>query len=120
MKFLADMGISQKVVRTLRESGYDIKHLRDEGLQRLRDPQIIEKAKRENRVILTFDLDFGDLLAVSGDCLPSTIVFRLQNTNSTFVNTRLLLVLCEGEADLEAGAIVIVDDTRYRLRRLPI
>jgi len=47
MKFLADMGISQRVVRTLGESGYDAVHLRDQRLQRLLDPLIIEKAKQE-------------------------------------------------------------------------
>ena len=61
MKLLADMGVSQTVVKSLREMGYDAKHLREEGLQCLPDPLIIEKAKIECRVILTFDLDFGDL-----------------------------------------------------------
>ncbi|MFN5925630.1 MAG: DUF5615 family PIN-like protein, partial [Pseudanabaena sp.] len=42
---------------------YDAKHLREEGLQCLSDMLIIEKAKNEVRVILTFDLDFGDLIA---------------------------------------------------------
>jgi predicted nuclease of predicted toxin-antitoxin system len=51
MKFLADMGISMTVVRNLRESGYDAIHLREEGLQRLPDLNIVEKARQENRVM---------------------------------------------------------------------
>ena len=45
MKFLADMGVSMTVVQRLRESGYDAIHLREEGLQRLPDPDILEKAR---------------------------------------------------------------------------
>jgi predicted nuclease of predicted toxin-antitoxin system len=114
------MGISMTVVRNLRESGYDIIHLREEGLQRLPDLDIVEKARQEERVILTFDLDFGDILAASSEPLPSAIIFRLQNTLPSFVSARLLLVLSECGEPLETGAIVTVEDSRYRLRRLPI
>ena len=44
MKFLADMGISLRTVEWLREQSYDTLHLRDQGLQRLPDGEIIEKA----------------------------------------------------------------------------
>lgn len=120
MKFLADMGVSMTVVRNLRASGYQAIHLREEGLQRLPDPEIVEKARQEERIILTFDLDFGELLAVSSNPLPSVIIFRLQNTLPSFVSARLLLVISECRENLETGAIVTVEDTRYRLRRLPI
>lgn len=58
MKFLADMGLARSTVVFLRAQGYDAIHLQDEGLQRLGDDQIIEKALAEGRVILTHDLDF--------------------------------------------------------------
>jgi predicted nuclease of predicted toxin-antitoxin system len=120
VKLLADMGVSQTVVKSLRERGYDAKHLREEGLQCLPDPLIIEKAKVEGRVILTFDLDFGDLMAASQDDLPSVIIFRLKNTSPPFVLNRLQSVLENCSEDLKVGALAIVSDERYRLRRLPI
>ncbi|NES19180.1 MAG: hypothetical protein F6K41_09675 [Symploca sp. SIO3E6] len=120
MKFLADMGVSMTVVRNLRKAGYEAIHLSEEGLQRLRDREIMEKARQEERIVLTFDLDFGDLLAASSATLPSVIIFRLQNTLPPFVSTRLLEVLSECGEDLETGAIVMVEDSRYRLRQLPI
>ncbi|GAB4208413.1 MAG: DUF5615 family PIN-like protein [Coleofasciculaceae cyanobacterium] len=120
MKFLADMGVSMTVVQRLRESGYEAIHLREEGLQRLPDPDILEKARQEERIILTFDLDFSDLLAASADRLPSVIIFRLQNTTPSFVSSRLLTVLVECTEELATGAIVTVQDSRYRVRRLPI
>ena len=120
MKFLADMGISQTVVKTLRDNGYDTLHLRDQGLQRLADPLIVEKAIQENRTILTFDLDFADLLAIGSLSLPSVIIFRLQRTKPAFVTARLLSVIEECGDALNKGAIVIIDESRYRLRRLPL
>ena len=65
MRFLADMGVSQRVVQWLRDEGHDAKHLREEGLHRLPDRQILEKATTENRILLTFDLDFAEILALS-------------------------------------------------------
>lgn len=57
------MGVSGRIVSWLREQGYDAIHLRDEGLQRLPDREIFGKAVAEDRVILTFDLDFGEIAA---------------------------------------------------------
>lgn len=120
MKFLADMGISQTVARRLRESGHDAVHLRDEGLQRLQDLDILEKARQQERIILTFDLDFGELLAVSRASVPSVIIFRLATTVPEFVSVRLLSVLSACGEDLNRGAIVTIEDNRYRVRQLPI
>lgn len=51
MKFLADMGISPRVVEELRQKGFDAVHLLDEGLQRMTDGDILEKARQENCVL---------------------------------------------------------------------
>ena len=86
MKFLADMGLSQSSVNWLRQNGYDVIHLREEGLQRKTDIEIVKKATKERRTILTCDLDFADLMATSGEICPSIIVFRLQNERPENVN----------------------------------
>lgn len=86
MKFLVDMGISQRTVEWLRNQGHDIVHLREQGLQKLDDEDILIKAKTEERIILTMDLDFTNLLAWSKDTLPSVIIFRLGNENYDKIN----------------------------------
>jgi predicted nuclease of predicted toxin-antitoxin system len=50
MRFLADMGISQRVVSWLRERGHDVVHLRDAGLQRLPNGHILDKARTAGRI----------------------------------------------------------------------
>jgi predicted nuclease of predicted toxin-antitoxin system len=120
LRFLADMGVSQQVVEWLRTKGHDAVHLRDEGLQRLPNGEIFQKAGREQRIVPTFDLDFGEILAASGAQIISVILFRLRNTRTAFVIRRLDDVLNQSSADLSQGAVVIVEDGRHRVRRLPI
>ncbi|HEX9926416.1 MAG TPA: DUF5615 family PIN-like protein, partial [Anaerolineae bacterium] len=60
MKFLADMGISPHTVDFLTQAGHDALHLHQQGLDRLSDPDILTKARQEERVLLTHDLDFGE------------------------------------------------------------
>src|SRR5437870_8509566 len=108
MRFLADMGVSQRVVEWLRAAGHDAVHLRDEGLQRLPNGEIFQKAASEQRIVLTFDLDFGEILAGSGGQIVSVVLFRLRNTRTDFVIQRLNVVLSDSGTELSPGAIVIV------------
>jgi predicted nuclease of predicted toxin-antitoxin system len=120
MKFLGDMGISGKTISWLRDSGYDAVHLREFGLQRATDPYIMKMAAQDDRVLLTMDLDFGYLLAVSKRRTPSVIIFRLNDEGAEVVNRRLAMVLRQCNAELESGAIVSVNDKSIRTRKLPI
>jgi predicted nuclease of predicted toxin-antitoxin system len=107
-------------VAALRANGHDVKHLRDEGLHKLPDPQILDKARNEGRTVIAFDLDFGDLLAAGGQTGPSVVILRLADETSASVNPRLLAALARCQAELTGGAVVIVEASRYRVRRLPI
>lgn len=120
MRFLADMGISLRVVEWLRSAGHDVLHLRDQGLQRLPNGDIFHKAVREQRIVLTFDLDFGEIVAACDVQVVSVILFRLRNTTSEFVIRRLAIVLDQASTELTQGAVVVAEDGRHRIRKLPI
>jgi predicted nuclease of predicted toxin-antitoxin system len=120
MRFLADMGVSIIVCDWLRAAGHDVTHLRDERLQRLPNGEIFLKAAQEQRVLLTFDLDFGEILAGSGGETVSVAVFRLRNSRTAHVIDRLGTVLDLSAAALTDGAIIVVEDGRHRVRRLPL
>ena len=120
LQFLADMGVSWRVVEWLRAQGYDAKHLRDEKLERLEDADIFSKAHDEGRVVLTFDLDFGEIAALTRDRVVNIVVFRLRNTRSPFVIERLSTVLGESSEALKEGSVIAIEDARHRIRRLPI
>ncbi|RMH82023.1 MAG: hypothetical protein D6681_17545 [Calditrichaeota bacterium] len=120
MRFLADMGISPKTVAFLREQGQEAVHLCEEGLKRLEDPAILSKAREEGYILLTHDLDFGELIASSGAELPSVIVFRLRNMHPDNVNRYLQTILNRHGEALEKGVIISVMEGRIRVRTLPL
>lgn len=114
------MAVSQNTIMWLRDHGHEALHVRDEGMQRADDETILAKARAEERILLTLDLDFGYLMAVSGAALPSMIIFRLGNETADAVTQRLEEVLACCETDLLPGVLVTVDDDSIRVRQLPI
>ena len=120
MRFLADMGVDVRVVAWLRQQAHDAKHLRDEGLQRSPDAEIFAKAAAEDRVVLTFDLDFGEIAALTKARRASVVLFRLHNTRTAHVIDRLARALADCADALEKGAVVVVEESRQRVRFLPI
>jgi predicted nuclease of predicted toxin-antitoxin system len=120
MRFLADAGVSPNTVEFLKQLGHEAIHVRTLGLQRAPDRVLIERARADSGVVVTFDLDFGDILALGVLDKPSVIIFRLSDQRADSVNQRLSVVLFERLADLESGALIVVEDTRYRVRKLPI
>jgi predicted nuclease of predicted toxin-antitoxin system len=119
MKFLADMGISQTTVMWLKERGFDVLHVRDFGLHRASDTEIVLKAKK-SRIVLTCDLDFGNIMAASKERCPSIVIFRLENETPHNVIKRLQQVLNESSEALLKGSIISVEETRHRVRLLPL
>jgi predicted nuclease of predicted toxin-antitoxin system len=120
MRFLADAGISPKTVDFLRRNGHEAVHVRELGMQRAPDRLLVEMAQAEDRILLTFDLDFGEILALGVIAHPSVVIFRLSDERADSVNRRLEGVLSEQADALASGALILVEDARYRIRRLPI
>ena len=120
MKFLADMGISPITVGFLQSLGYDALHLHDEGLGRLPDSAILQKARDEQRILLTHDLDFGELVAASEANMPSIVIFRLRNMSPRQVNYYLQAILSQHQSELARGAVISASEGQVRVRTLPI
>lgn len=119
MRFLADMGVSIRVVEWLRANGHDAVHLREGGFHRLPNGEIFAKASREERIVLTFDLDFGEIVALSHGSLVPIVVFRVRNTRVSHVISRLEAVLDHLGTELGAASVVVIEETRHRIRSFP-
>lgn len=78
MKFLADENFPVTAFNNLHELGYDIKHIAYE-MHSVADTDVIDFAIKENRIILTFDGDFGTLIFKFGYRPPGVVYFRLEN-----------------------------------------
>ncbi len=114
------MGLARSTVAFLHAQGHDAIHLRDQGLQRADDGEIVEKARSEDRVILTHDLDFSRIVAVSQARVPSVITFRLSDMRPARVNRYLAEVLARFSKELETGALISVSEQGIRVRPLPV
>jgi predicted nuclease of predicted toxin-antitoxin system len=84
------------------------------------DEAIVSLAKQEGRVVLTQDLDFSVLIATAGESRPSVVTLRLASPRVERVNEVLCAALPKLAAAVAEGAIVTVEDTRIRVRQLPI
>jgi len=120
MRFLIDMNLGTEVAVWLRTQGHDAVHLRELGLQELGDQAVLAKAMAEKRVVLTFDLDFADIATAAGEARVAVILFRLRSAETARIIDRLRAVLTSAARALETGAVVIVEEARVRIRRLPI
>jgi predicted nuclease of predicted toxin-antitoxin system len=103
----------------LRGEGHDVWHGIEHGQHRMSDRELFQLAAADSRIVVTFDLDFGEILTMSGG-LVSVITLRLRLRSNAVVIARLSAVLeSVGHLLAEGPAIVIVEDGRHRFRRLP-
>ena len=120
MKFLVDMNLSPRWCGVLRAEDWDSLHWSEVGNATAPDHEIMGWALRDQRVVLTHDLDFGAMLAATGAFGPSVVQVRTQDVRSTTLASLLIPVLRRYESELIAGALLVVDQARSRVRLLPI
>ncbi|BCJ58385.1 DUF5615 family PIN-like protein [Micromonospora endophytica] len=121
MRFLIDNNLSPAVAAGLRNQGHDAEHLRDYGLAAAPDEIVLDRARQEQRVLISADTDFGTLLASSGASEPSVLlVRRISGRRAAQIVAILVANLAAVADDLASGAIVVVGEDWLRVRPLPI
>lgn len=114
------MNLSPNWVHLLNNAGHDALRWSEVGAGDAPDEQLMVWAVREGRVVLTHDQDLNTLLAHSRTGKPSVVLLRTSSLRIDRVGKRLLSALNAAQSDLEAGAILVVEDKRVRVRGLPI
>lgn len=120
MRLLADIHISSRTVRFLNDCGHDVIPITSVLAPTAPDDEIVAKAIEFRRVVLTQDLDFSEIVALSGRTEPSVISIRLFDSRVENVNRKLELALPMLENDVLAGVIATVEEFCVRTRFLPL
>ena len=121
MKFCIDNALSPIFAKKLQEYGYDVIHVRDIDMHKCSDEEIFEFSKKEDRIIVSADTDFGTILALRNEAFPSVIIFRRTKGRKPLEQVALLLSNLEQiKTDLQKGSVVVIEDNRIRVRTLPI
>lgn len=121
MRFLVDENLSRRLPELLAAYGHDAVHVADAGLRSASDDEVLQAARRNDRILISADTDFGTLLAMERADGPSVILIR-RITNRRVLPLAAVIEanLAELAADLEAGCVVVFDADRIRVRRLPL
>jgi predicted nuclease of predicted toxin-antitoxin system len=101
----------------IRRIGYEVEDVRDIGMRAAKDKEIIEYALKNNRIIVTRDTDFGEVLRYPEH--PGAIIFRLPYAfTSKEINERLEEFFKSVNEEEIRETITIVELSRFRRRRL--
>jgi predicted nuclease of predicted toxin-antitoxin system len=120
VKLLLDMNLPPIWSQALLRVGHEAIHWSTVGPVGAPDAAILRWGREHGQVLVTHDLDYGALLAASRDSGPSVIILRTQGASTPAVFELLTRVITEHRAELEAGALLIADQGRSRVRILPI
>lgn len=121
MRFLIDNNLSPTLADLLNQAGHDAVHIRSYQLGAASDTVVLGRARREHRVLISADTDFGTLLAHERAGDPSVILLRRSvGRRAKEIASLLLANLDAVREDLDSGAVVVVGDRGMRVRQLPL
>jgi len=120
MKLLLDQGLPLTTAALLRDRDVDAIHTGEIGFARAEDITILEKARAEERIVVTLDSDFHTLLALSNASSPSVIRIRIERLRAQGCADLIEMLLKDWHNELEAGVMITVQPGRVRLHDLPI
>jgi len=120
MKLLIDMNLSPRWTHLLSGAGLEAVHWSTVGAVNAPDIEIMAYAREQDYVVLTHDLDFSAILAATHGEKPSVVQIRSTDVNPDVIGVLVIDALRQMAAELEAGALLTIDQSRARLRLLPL
>ena len=120
MKILIDVNLPESWVAFLMEQGHEAVYWASVGPADALDAELMKFAAEGNFVLLTHDLDFGILHALSGSERPSLIQVRLDDITPALIGARVAMAIVNYIPQLEHGCILTIATERIRSTTLPL
>ncbi|MEO8628064.1 MAG: DUF5615 family PIN-like protein [Betaproteobacteria bacterium] len=116
MKFIADESCDFAVVRGLRDAGYDVVAIA-ESSPGIDDLQVIAMAKLAERILITEDKDFGQLVYAAARQASGVIFIRFPATARGSLSN-VILNLVEQRGEELFGKFAVIEPGRIRLKSI--
>ncbi len=116
IKFLIDVGVGKGIENYLHEEGYDIKSVRDID-PCLEDEKIIRTAFLENRMVITMDKDFGELVYHSLMEHSGVLLLRLEDATGS-KKLKVLKFIIENYSDRIKNCFCVFQNDKFRIRKI--
>ncbi len=116
MKFLADENLEKPIVDWLREKGYDVLYI-TEKTPSIKDEKIIQLALKENRILITNDKDFGELVFHYGQITSGIILIRSKDKSSQ-KKLELVKQLLKEIKNKISGNFIVVNENGIRIKKI--
>jgi predicted nuclease of predicted toxin-antitoxin system len=114
VKFLTDVGVGKSVEDWLVDKGYDVKTVRSINPS-MTDQDILLLAGQENRIVITMDKDFGELIYLAGQSHAGVLLLRLEEA-SGWEKSRVVNEILTSHADELVGKFCVYQKGRLRIR----
>ena len=118
MRWLVDESVDAILATDLREAGHDVTYVAEVDPRAI-DRDILTRAQRENRILLTEDKDFGELVFRQGLHVPGLILLRIDPIRRALKRRRLHDAVARFGNSL-FGRYTVIEDARFRSRRLRV
>lgn len=116
MRFKLDENITVVAKDPLLALGHDVDTVADEQLAGRPDPDVLAAAVADERVLVTFDLGFGDPRAYPPGSHRGVILLRLRDQQPDNVVSVLQRLAQNHNLDELAGCRVVVTESLIRIR----
>jgi predicted nuclease of predicted toxin-antitoxin system len=116
-RFLADENVSRLVVERLRAAGFDVSSVR-ETRPGASDKDILDAAGSDDRVLITEDRDFGELVVRQRLKVRGIILLELDRLSSE-AEAELVAEVIRIHGNRPTGNLVVIEPARVRVRPLP-
>ena len=113
MRFLVDESVSGDVTNYLRSSGHDVLSI-VEAARGAIDEEILARASAEQRILITNDKDFGELVFRSGQAHHGVLLLRLRN-GVAYNQVQTLAALLRQYPDYIAEQFAILREDSLRI-----
>jgi predicted nuclease of predicted toxin-antitoxin system len=117
MKFLLDQDVYSLTGKFLSELGHDVVRAAQLGLSQASDEDLLEEARKQNRILVTRDRDYGNLVFVKGIAVGVLYLRMLPSTKNEVHKELGRVLTMHSEQDLRL-MFVVVEAGGHRLRRI--